>query len=381
MWRPNPSYLLLLVVGTLITLGLIILFSTSGILGEANHDDAFFFLKRQVLWVALGGAAFVVTSRVDYRTWRFFAVPLSVFTVILLAMVIVPGVGVEIGGSRRWLTLGPVNFQPSELAKLSCVMLLAWWMARVQRETGSFRRGLVIPLCFVGVFSGLILLEPDFGATMLVAVVGMAVMFVGGSRISYLLVSGMAGLCGMVLLIAQNEERRNRILAFLDPEAYQSGDAFQLMQALHAFVMGGDIGVGLGQSMQKRYYLPEAHTDFIFAILGEELGFRLTLPVLLAYFLFFLCGLQIASACQDRFGRLLGFGLTFLISLQAALNVGVVTGSLPTKGITLPFISFGGSSMLMTLAMVGILINISYDVPLGQEDEDRRFIKDRARQV
>lgn len=357
------------------------LYSTSGRLGVELHGDAFWYLKRQLIWVALAVSTLLVTSRIDYQVYRTFAIPLAVFSMVLLIMAITPGVGVMRNGSWRWLSFGPVNFQPSELAKLSCVILIAWWMAKVQRDAGSFRRGLVVPLLFVGLYSVLIILEPDFGATMLIGAVGLAVMFVGGTRIGYLLVAGVGGFCGMALLIAQDPERRARLLAFTDPEKYSSGDAFQLMQALYAFVTGGGMGVGLGESMQKRHYLPEAHTDFIFAILGEELGLRVTLPVLIMFLIFFICGVLVANNCEDRFGKLLGFGIAFLITVQAAINIGVVTGSLPTKGITLPFISFGGSSLLMTLAMVGILINISFDVPMSSKDEDRRIVKDRARHV
>lgn len=381
MWRPTAASVLLLIVLSLITLGVVILYSTSGILGQAEHQDAFWYLKRQGVWIALAFFGFLVAARIDYQFWRTFSVPIALLSLASLIVAILPGIGEEIGGSRRWLRVGPINFQPSEVAKLASIMLLAWWMARAQRDASSVVRGLLIPLTFVGVFSVLILLEPDYGTTMLVAAVGMAIMFVGGTRIGYILVSGVTGLCGMALLIAHNQERRTRVLAFLDPQAHERDDAWQLIQALYAFVVGGGTGVGLGMSIQKRLYLPEAHTDFIFAILGEELGLRFTLPVVLMYFLFFLCGVRIAGSCEDRFGKLLGFGITLLITVQAALNIGVVTGSLPTKGITLPFISYGGSSMLMSLVMIGILINISLDVPEGQKEEDRRFVKDRAHHI
>lgn len=381
MWRPSASSILLFIVMSLITLGVIMLYSTSGVLGVEKHGDAFWYLKRQLIWVGLSVSALLVTSRIDYQLYRVFAVPLALFSIVLLVMAITPGVGVMRGGSWRWLSFGPVNFQPSELAKLSCVILVAWWMSKVQRDAGSFRRGLAVPLLFVSIYAVLIILEPDFGTTMLIGAVGLTVMFVGGTRVGYLLVAGVGGLCAMALLIAQDSERRARLLAFLEPEKYSSGDAFQLMQALYAFVTGGGMGVGLGESMQKRHYLPEAHTDFIFAILGEELGLQVTLPVLIMFLMFFVCGVLVANNCEDRFGKLLGFGIAFLITVQAAINIGVVTGSLPTKGITLPFISFGGSSMLMTLAMVGILINISFDVPMSPKDEDRRIVKDRARHV
>ncbi len=218
----------------------------------------------------------------------------------------------------------------------------------------------------------LIILEPDFGATILIGAVGLAIMFIGGTRISYLFLTGLIGVSTMVLLIAQDDERRGRVLAFLNPEKYAQGEAFQLTMGLYAFISGGLDGKGLGNSMQKRFYLPEAHTDFIFAILGEEWGLLGTLSVLMLFFVFFVCGMLISARVEDRFGKLLAFGLTLIIIIQAALNMGVVTGSLPTKGITLPFISFGGSSMLVCLAMTGILINVAITAAHTPDALERR---------
>lgn len=370
--RPTSASFLVGIVACLITVGVVILYSTSGMPGVSDSPDPAAILRRQVLWIVLGSIAFLVTSRLDYRLWRHLAVPVAALTLILLAMVITPGVGTEVQGSTRWLQMGRVRFQPSEFAKLALVILLSWWMARVQRNPEGFKRGLVIPCAMIGVFGVLIIIEPDFGTTLLLMAVGMSILFVGGTRPSYLFLAGLAGLSTVGLLIAHNPERMGRIIAFLNPPKYASDEAYQLLQALYAFVAGGLHGVGLGNSFQKRDYLPEAHTDFIYAILGEELGLWGSLGVLLLFLGFFVCGIRISSTVEDRFGKLMAFGITMLITMQAALNIGVVTGSLPTKGITLPFISFGGSSMLVSLSMVGILVNIALTAPARPHVLERR---------
>lgn len=362
----------------LLTIGVVMLASTSVYHAEELFGDPNHYLKRQAVWLGIGLTAGLIASRLDYRYWRKLAIPAALFSVALLAMVLLPGVGVTIKGSTRWLRFGPINFQPSELAKFASIVVLAWWMARNQRQVLQFWRGLVVPVSMLGVFCILILLEPDFGTTMLVGAVGMGIMFLGGTRVGYLLATGLGGMATLGLMIAQDPERRGRILAFLDPEKYADDEAHQLIQALLAFVEGGARGVGLGQSMQKRYYLPEAHTDFIYAIIAEEAGFGTTLFVLLLFTVILVCGLYISLRVHDRFAKLLSFGITMSLSVQALLNIGVVTGSLPTKGIALPFISFGGSSLVMSLGMVGILVNIARQTTDEFGDEERRSIKDRA---
>lgn len=375
MWK--TCSILIVTVLSLMILGVVIVYSTSGGQGEVLFGDSLHYLKRQLLWMLIGLVLALACWQIHYSYWRVLAVPLAVFSLLLLVMVILPSVGVEINGSRRWLRFGPLNFQPSELAKLALIVLLASWMGHCFRRAQEFRRGLVVPLVMLAPFAGLILREPDYGTTMLVSAVALMVMFMGGTRLSYLVVTGLSGLLAFGLLIAHNPVRRMRVLAFLDPDKYADDHAYQLVQALVAFVRGGSSGVGLGQSLQKREYLPEAHTDFIFAILGEEIGFPGTFLVMVLFVVLLLCGLYISRRAVDPFGRLLGFGITSLITLQAALNIGVVTGSLPTKGIALPFVSFGGSSLVMTLAMVGILLNIARNAADPFDREEDRIIKDR----
>jgi len=376
MWK--TASLLVVIVLVLVTIGIVMLYSTSGIQGAALYRDPAFYLKRQLMFLGLGLAGAVAGSRINYHVWRWLALPLAALAVVLLVLVFVPGIGLTVNGSSRWLHLGPVNFQPSELGKFAAVALLAWWMARVQRRAYDFTLGLFIPLMFLGVILGLVFIEPDFGTTLLISAVGMAVMFVGGTQLGYLLIAGALGLVGFSLAVMQNAERMRRIIAFLNPEAYAKDEAFQLLNAIYAFVLGGGAGVGLGHSLQKQFYLPEAHTDFIFAIIGEELGVWASLLVVLLFVGFFVCGIRISFRAPDKFGLLLGFGLTLMITLQAAINIGVVTGSLPTKGLPLPFISYGGSSLVVYLCMVGVLVNIARHAGEESRPDDTPFVRDAA---
>jgi len=379
MWK--TASILVGIVLVLIMLGIVMLASTSSIQGKTQFNDSHYFIKRQLIWLIVAAIAGIIVSWVDYRYWRSLAIPLAIFTVALLVMTLIPGVGLNIKGSSRWLRFGHLTLQPSELAKFSTVILLAWWMARVQRYAHEIKRGVIIPLFFLSIVLGLVFIEPDFGTTMLIAVVGMTLMFVGGTRFGYLLVAGALGLSGFILAVMQNAERMRRITAFLNPEKYAKDEAFQLLNAIYAFVIGGGSGVGLGQSLQKRFYLPEAHTDFIFAILGEELGVGASLGVVLLYLGLFVCGIRISFGARDQFGKLLGFGLTLMISVQAMINIAVVTGSMPTKGLPLPFISYGGTSLVMSIVMIGVLVNIARQGRAEGDQDDMSFIRDMAHRI
>ncbi len=366
------------IVISLALFGLLMLASASPVQGASFFNDP--FVKRQAGSFLVGLAAFLIVSRMDYRLWRPLAVPLAVVSVILLVMVLIPGVGLNIKGSRRWLPLGIINMQPSEVAKLSLVLLMAWWMSRVQRKAGHWMHGLVLPLLLMAALTGLVFIEPDFGTSILLAAVAFALMFIGGSRVGLLLITGTFGLAGFAVLVMMDAERMRRIMAFRNPEKYAQDEAFQLLNAIYAFVVGGPVGVGLGNSLQKQVYLPEAHTDFIFAIIGEEMGLIASMGVLLFFVGFFVCGLRISLRAPDSFGRLVAFGITTLVTLQAALNMGVVTGVLPTKGLPLPLISYGGTSMTITFVMIGLLASIGLQA--GREKEENLpGIRDRARRI
>ncbi len=378
MWK--TSTILVLIVLCLMTFGIVMLASTSGIKAQSLYGDPHYFVKRQFIYGLIAILSGMLACRFDYHRWRFLAVPIFGVAIILLALVFVPGIGVKIGGGRRWIHFGLApNFQPSEFAKFALILIMAWWMAREQRHASDFLRGAVLPAALMCIAIGLIFLEPDFGTTLLSAVVGMAVMYAGGARTIYLLAFAVSGLTVFSLAVLRDEVRLRRILAFLDPDKYSQTYSFQLVSAINAFIAGGMGGVGLGQSMQKLYYLPEAHTDFIFAIIGEELGVFATVAVVLLFAGIFFCGLKISQRAPDIFGKLLAFGVTIMITLQAAINIGVVTGCLPTKGLTLPFISYGGSSLIMSLIEIGILINIAqHEQPDRVNTEDVRIIKDRV---
>ena len=379
MWR-TATVLISITLG-LITLGLIMLASTGAIHGDALYHDPYFFIKRQVAALLVGLVAAFVTARIDYHVWRAVALPLALAVCVLLVLTLIPGVGVDVKGSRRWLDLGPVNLQPSELAKLASVLVVAWWMTRVQRRAADLQVGLLVPGLLMSVLAGLVLLEPDYGTTMLILAAGAATMFVGGTRPGHLAVAGALGLAGLAVMVMENAERMRRIIAFMNPEDYALDEAYQLMQSKAAFVAGGWSGVGLGHSLQKQFYLPEAHTDFIFAIMGEEFGLGATLGVAVLFSGLLICGLRISWKAPDMFGRLVAFGLAFLLTTQAALNIGVVTGCLPTKGIPLPFISYGGTSMVVALSMIGILVNIALQPGEAAVADDLPAIKDRVHRV
>ncbi len=356
MWKA-PSILVGIVL-LLLALGIVMLASASSVKGADVHTDAAYFLKRQMLFLAVALVAGLIAARIDYHQWKRYWIPVAVFSLALLVIVLVPHVGFRIGGSRRWLKVGSISFQPSELAKLASVVMLSAWMAEAGRKASRFLAGFIAPCAMLAAFLGLIFLEPDYGTTILIAVVGCALLFVGGARWQYLVIGGTLGVAVMAIAVMHDPERMGRVLGFLMPDKYPA-EAYQLGQSKDAFILGGVSGVGLGQSIQKHFYLPEAHTDFILAIVGEELGLAATVLVVLLFGGILACGVTIAFHARDVFGRLLATGITLMIVLQAAINVGVVTGCLPTKGLPLPFISYGGSSLVLSLMAVGVLMNVA----------------------
>ncbi|NQU40084.1 MAG: putative lipid II flippase FtsW [Lentisphaerae bacterium] len=368
---------LIAIVLALLSLGIVMLASTSTVRGAASFDDAGYFFKRQLIWLALAFIAGVVTAHFDYHWWQRRSIVLMIGGVALavLIAVIVPGLAPEIGGSHRWLRIGPFSLQASEVAKFAMVILMSNWIVWNARRMETLRHGLLIPLGGLGLVLGLLLLEPDFGTTMLTGLVGMLLLYVGGTRVGYLLVAAVSGLCLFSLAVMHDRVRLIRILAFLDPEKHPDA-AYHLDQSKNAFIHGGWTGVGLGNSIQKQFYLPEAHTDFILAIIGEELGFIATGVVVLLFFGILVCGLVISRRTVDPFGRLLAFGFTMMIVMQGAINIGVVTGCLPTKGLPLPFISYGGSSLIMSVAAAGVLLNIARHGTKGYKDKHTRTIRD-----
>ncbi|MDZ8117124.1 putative lipid II flippase FtsW [Pontiella agarivorans] len=369
--------LFIAIVLILVTIGILILASAS----SAKYDDATYFVRRQLMWLAVAFCAGALAARFDYSHYKKLAIPLAVFSVFLLVLVRIPGIGSNINGSWRWIKIGPISVQPSEIAKVGIIMLFAWWLARNQRRIDELKRGILVPFGLLGIFAILLVLEPDFGTTMLVSSVAVSMMFLGGVSVAPLLITGITGLLGVAILIFMNPERMSRILAFLDPQKYEKDKAWQLINSLRAFAGGEVSGVGFGNSMQKYHYLPEAHTDFIFPIIGEELGLIASLIVVSMYMLLFIFGLRIAFNAKDDFGRLLAYGITLMITVQALINFAVVTGCVPTKGLALPFISYGGSSLAISGAMIGILINVAYAGMKSPSKSARNPFKDRVRKV
>jgi cell division protein FtsW len=368
----RTAYILILSVMSLLAVGVVMLLST-GAFARDSHGDMYYFLKRQTMWLFIGSAALVTTALVDYRWWARLWPWLYGSAVVLLIFCFIPPIGMKINGAWRWINLGFASFQPSELGKVAVLVFLAWWYHRYEAESKEFLRGFVYPLAVAGAIMGLIVLEVDLGATALIGVTTLSVMFVAGTGLRWLVPLLLAGFAGLAFAIFTIKERLARFMAFLDPEKFKLDEGLQQWQAMLAFGAGGVSGLGLGEGRQKMLYLPYAHTDFIFPMIGEELGLRFTLLTVFCFLLILLAGVLIAMNARDRFGMLLGFGITIIITLQAAINIGVTTSLLPNKGMPLPFISYGGSNLAVSMMLVGILLNI--------HRQGRRLPKRRPRAV
>ena len=374
----SSIYLLLLSVVGLVTLGVVMLFSTSAF-AQDSHGDPYYFLKRQVIWLLIGIGVCVAGAFTDYHFWRKTWKIWFGISAVLLALCFVPHVGLKINGSHRWIKLGFFPFQPSEVAKIGAVFFLAWWFSREESEPRKLLHGFVIPFAVVSILIGLIAKEVDLGTSALIGATTLAVCFVAGANWGLIVAFcgvGLGGLLGIAMLIP---ERAARMMTFLNPEGDKLGKGLQQWQALIAFGSGGFDGLGLGEGRQKMLYLPYAHTDFIFPMIGEELGLRFTWLVLMGYILIILSGGLIAANAKDRFGKLLATGILLLISLQAAVNIGMTTSLLPNKGMPLPFISYGGSNLAVCLFMVGILVNIHrIGMPIGPAPERHMVLTGRS---
>jgi len=356
MHRKSAYFLFLAVLGMLV-IGIVMLFSTSAF-AKDSHGDMYFFVKRQAVWLAVGLVVCTVAAMVDYhfwlRTWWiWFGLAL-----IALAFCFVPHFGMRINGSRRWVSLGPVTFQPSEIAKVAAIFFLAAWFASREKESSRLLQGFVIPFAIVCAALILIVTEVDLGTTALIGATMFVIMFVAGTHPALLGLLSLCGLGGILFVATHMSERMGRLAAFMDPERFKDDAGLQQMQALIAWGSGGMEGLGLGNGRQKMLYLPYAHTDFIFPMIGEELGLRMSLLVVFLFVVIIVCGLMIALHAKDRAGLLLGSGLVSLLGLQAAVNIGVTTSLLPNKGLPLPFVSYGGSNLAACLFGIGLLLNI-----------------------
>ncbi|MDN5346813.1 MAG: cell division protein FtsW [Clostridia bacterium] len=352
-----PDFGIFLATLLLLSIGIIMVLSSSIVTSEQLYGDPYYFLKRQLLWAALGLTGLFFVQQFDYRELRRLAVPFLVLALFLLILVLL--VGIEAKGSSRWLGVGTLSFQPSEVIKLAMVIFIAYSLAEVKKSLNSFWRDLLPYLLLLTVVCILILAQPDLGTAAAVAGTVYLMLAVAGARREHLLMLLALGLAGVAAAIAIAPYRMARFLAFLNPWADPSGTGYQYIQSLLAVGSGGLFGVGLGQGKQKLFYVPERHTDFIFAILSEELGFIGAAVVILLFFVLVWRGLRVALNAPDSFGSLLAAGITIMIMLQALINMGVVTGLLPITGITLPLVSYGGSSLLFSMLGIGILLNVS----------------------
>ena len=344
-------------VTSLLALGLVMLYSSSMTQVGAHY------LVMQLIWCVFGFILCVSAAALDYQLLKKYAWPIFGLAVLLLLLVLVPHIGRKINGARRWFDLHGVRFQPSELGKIALIIALAWYGDRFQRRMPTFKWGIVFPVAMMGAILGFIFVEPDRGTTILLAVVSGAMLLLAGVQWKFIVPPVILAVAGLVVSILHDPMRMKRIFSWLYMEENKDGVGYQAYQAMIALGSGGWNGLGLGNGRQKLGFVPEHHTDFIFSIIGEELGLIATLAVILAFVVLALCGLYIALHARDTFGTLLAAGITLLITLQAAINIGVVTSALPNKGLPLPFISYGGSNLLAMLTCVGLLLSIARQAP------------------
>ena len=357
--KSQPDLLLIITTLALLSIGLIMVYSASAVWAAYKFDDSFFFAKRQLLFAGVGVAAMFLIMNIDYWSWRSWAKAGIIFCFILLVAVLIPGIGMERNGSRSWIGVGAFSIQPSEFTKLAMIAFLAKFLSEHQKHITTIKKGLAPSLGLVFVAFAMIMLQPDLGTGTVMVGTCIVMIFVAGARISHFVWLGVIGLAGFVALVASAPYRIKRITSFLDPWEDPLGSGFQIIQSLLAIGPGGLFGLGLGQSRQKFFYLPEPQTDFIFAILSEELGFIGGSFVLLLFSLLLWRGIRIALGAPDLFGSFLAVGIVSMVAIQVMINISVVTGLIPVTGITLPFLSYGGSSLTLMLMAVGVLLNIS----------------------
>jgi cell division protein FtsW len=369
--------LLLGSTGFLVAVGLIMVLSASSVSSFAQSGDSFRYLQRQAVYAVIGIGALLLTSRMRYDVWRKLSIPFLVVTIGMLGLVLSPSAGVEAYGASRWFQLGPLTVQPSEIAKLAMVVFAAVVLTRKWGRLDEIGH-LVVPLLPVGLLvCGMVMIQPDLGTTVIIAGTVLLMLFAAGVRLRYLIVSAIVGSAVGLGLIMSADYRRVRFLSFLHPWQDAKNSGYQLVQSLIALGSGGLTGVGLGASRQKWQYVPNAHTDFIFSILGEELGLIGEIVVMVAFGVLIFAGIRIAAQAKDVFGRLLAAGIVSWLGLQTLVNLGAVTGLLPITGVPLPLVSYGGSSLVVSLAGVGILVNIA-NAPAREAAASRRRRKARA---
>ncbi|MBN2645489.1 MAG: putative lipid II flippase FtsW [Desulfuromonadaceae bacterium] len=372
--REYDATILILTVA-LTCFGVLMVYSSSSVMAFKHYGDSMYFLKRQGLYALLGLGVLAISMRIDYHWWRRGAVALLLLSTLLLAAVFLPGIGLKAGGAARWIRFPGFSFQPSEAAKLALIFYLAHSATKKEDRLKDFKYGYVPYMVVLLVWLGLMLAQRDLGGAAIMACVTGLMLLVAGTRWRYVILSFLAAVPVLAFAILHEEYRCKRILAFLDPWDDPQGTGFQIIQSWMGFGLGGWGGAGLGEGQQKRLYLPEGHTDFIFSVIGEELGFVVVVLLICMFLCLVLMGLRIAMHTQDGFGRLTAFGISLLLGLQAFANMAVVMGLVPNKGLALPLISYGGSSLLCTLFGLGVLLNISSTTRSGGRGQIRRSQK------
>lgn len=365
---PPVGFFICLIVVALTFLGLVVLFSAS----QSMHSDPAILLKKQLIWLVVASAAGTLAFMVNLEALREYAHILGIGAVLLLVLVLVPGIGVRVNGAQRWMEFGFMRLQVSEIGKLGLLFALSHYLAVNRRSMDDWLRGFILPCVILGIICGLIFLQPDFGTAFLCGAVGGILLFLAGARLKFLLPTAVAAIGLFSLAVYHDPVRLQRITSFLDVEGNRGDTAYQLWQGILAFGAGGLHGVGLGAGRQQMSFLPEAHTDFIFAIVAEELGFIFTAGVVLLYMTLFFVGVLQLKRAPNLYQYLLVMGALLFITFQALINIGVVTGTLPTKGMSLPFISYGGSNLVLMFTLTGIILNgfRSWEMPAlrGQRD-------------
>jgi len=350
---------ILLLVIMLTCFGIVMVYSASSIMAAKKYSDGFYFLKRQGIYAVLGFCAMITAMRIDYHYWRRLAVPMLLICLGLLTLVFIPGIGGTAKGASRWVHLPGFNFQPSELAKVALIVYMAYSLDKKQEKLKEFMAGFVPYMVILAILLGILLKQHDMGAALTMGAVALSMLFAAGTRPRYIFGMGVLAAPFIYYMIVTEAYRMRRITAFLNPWQDPSNSGFQIIQSWIAFGTGGIFGQGLGEGKQKLFYLPEAHTDFIFSVIAEELGFIGVIVIATMFLVLLQRSIKVAVCAEDSFGRFLAFGIAILISLEAFINMGVVTGLLPTKGLALPFVSYGGSSLIISLFAVGLLLNVS----------------------
>jgi cell division protein FtsW len=363
MKRRRFDYILLVVVLALVGIGIVMVYSTTAIPAGERFHDPYYFLKRQAAYAGIGCLSLLmVMVFIPYGALKRLAYPILILSILSLIAVLIPGIGYRAGGAMRWIRIQAFSFQPSEFAKLGLIIFLAYFLAKKEERIRSFSFGFLPTVLLSGLVIGLIMKEPDFGAAFFLTVMVFLLLFAGGTKVTYIVGACLLAAPVAYYFLMNMAYRHKRLLSFISPWDDPMGRSFQIVQSFLCFGSGGLFGLGLGEGRQKLFFLPASHTDFIFSVIGEELGMLGAMVVVLLFLILTLRGIHLGLSLKDRFGAYLALGITLMISLQAVLNMGVVLGLLPTKGLTLPLISYGGTSLVINLVGVGILLRLSTEV-------------------